>query len=220
MCDARLFAPQIERFSRSRQIVLGTMYDDQSIDHMATRVLQNSPPKFDLLGLSMGGIVAMKIAELAPDRLTGLALLDTNPLSEPTEKQLNRDKQIELVKQGGLRAVIRDEMKPNYLADTSNKDQILDLCMAMAEDLGTVIFESQSLALRNRPDQLQTLKQIKVPTLVLCGEFDQLCPPERHQLIHRHIIGSELRIIPNAGHLPTLEQAKLTNEAIQQWLQH
>lgn len=90
--------------------------------------------------------------------------------------------------------------------------------MAMSETLGPDVFELQSLAIQSRIDQQETLRKVSVPTLILCGEDDSLCPPERHHLMHELISNSTLSIIPGAGHLPTLEQPDLTNEALAQWL--
>ena len=95
----------------------------------------------------------------------------------------------------------------------------MTLCMAMAESLGPEVFEQQSRALQNRPDQCDTLRNIQVPTLLLCGEQDGLCPPERHQMMRDLIANAELQIIAGAGHLPTLEQPEQTNAAIQTWLE-
>ena len=63
---------------------------------------------------------------------------------------------------------MRDEMKPNYLTDGPNTGRILDLCMAMAEALGADVFADQSRALQQRPDQRDTLRAVRVPTLILC----------------------------------------------------
>jgi pimeloyl-ACP methyl ester carboxylesterase len=88
----------------------------------------------------------------------------------------------------------------------------------MAETLGSDIFVRQSRALQTRPDQQETLRGITVPALILCGADDTLCPVHRHELMASLIPDATLTIIPNAGHLPTLEQPELTNKALQQWL--
>lgn len=190
----------------------------RSISELAQDILDHAPNKFALAGLSMGGIVAMEVFRQAPERINRIALLDTNPLDEPVERQTIRDQQILRAQNGELRAVIRDEMKPNYLTDGPHTGSILDLCMSMAETLGPDVFINQSYALQNRPNQCDTLRQIDVPTLILCGEDDALCPIERHQLMRDLIPGARLEVIPGAGHLPTLEQPQLTIEALQAWL--
>ena len=218
MCDARLYGPQINAFSHERSITVAPIGDHETVGALAQDILAAAPARFALAGLSMGGIVAMEVIRQAPDRITRLALLDTNPKAEAEAVARRRDPQIHKVRDGQLRAVMRDEMKPNYLTDGPNMGQILDLCMAMAETLGPDVFMRQSRALQTRPDQQDTLRGVKVPTLVLCGEDDTLCPLHRHTLMHELIPHSTLSVIRNAGHLPTLEQPQPTNEALAKWL--
>lgn len=218
MCDARLFAPQIEAFSPERPVMFIPLTGAVTITGLAIRVLDQSPPRFALAGLSMGGIVAMEVIRLAPDRVRRLALMDTNPLADTPEMATVRASQAKRVLNGELRAVMRDEMKPKYLADGPEKDSILGLCMDMAEELGCDVFQEQSHAIRHRPDQCETLRKVAVPSLVLCGEEDRLCPVERHELIHDLITGSRLAVIGGAGHMPTLEQPEKTNEELRHWL--
>lgn len=166
----------------------------------------------------MGGITAMEIMRLAPERVTRLALMDTNYLPDTDERRAGRDVQINKAISGGLYDIMRDEMKPSYLADGPRKDEILDLCMEMAETLGPDVFAQQSRALQARRDQTDTLKQIAVPTLILCGREDTLCPIERHEQMQNLIKGAKLHIIDGAGHLPVLERPGVTNDILETWL--
>jgi pimeloyl-ACP methyl ester carboxylesterase len=218
MCDGRLFGPQIAAFG-DRALHLASMVGAVTVQELAAQILAGAPPRFALAGLSMGGIVAMEIIAQAPGRVTHFALLDTNPRAEMPEVQARRATQIAKVQAGGLEAVMRDEMKPNYLTDGPNRGAILGLCMDMALSLGPRAFVNQSLALRDRPDQQATLSRVTVPTLVLCGRQDTLCPVERHELMHALIPHSTLHIVENAGHLPTLEQPDLTTAALRHWLE-
>ncbi|MDP5086295.1 MAG: alpha/beta hydrolase [Yoonia sp.] len=218
MCDGRLYGPQITAFSYQRAVMTAPLNDHETVMGLATDVLAVAPAKFALAGLSMGGIVAMEVIRQAPERVTRLALLDTNPKAEAPAVALNREPQIAKVRAGQLRAVMRDEMKPNYLTDGPRMGQILDLCMEMAETLGPEVFLRQSRALQTRPDQQETLRKVAVPTLILCGEDDALCPIHRHELMQALIPGSTLTVIKGAGHLPTLEQPDATNEALAKWL--
>lgn len=218
MCDARLFAPQIAAFSADRAILVPPLTDANTIAGMAYSVLQCAPPQFALAGLSMGGIVAMEIMRHAPERVTHLALMATNPKAEDPAVSANREHQKAQVRQGHLHAVLRDEMKPNYLTDSAHKDDILDLCMTMAMDLGPEVFLNQSEALATRPDQQDNLKLVNVPSLILCGKEDRLCPLDRHVLLAQLIPGARLEVIDGAGHLPTLEQPEATTTALRIWL--
>lgn len=217
MCDARLFAPQLAALP-DRAVMVAPISGAETCAALAAEVLRIAPARFALGGLSMGGIVAMEVAAQAPDRVAGLCLMDTNPKAEHPAVAAAREPQIAVVKAGGLRAVMRDEMKPNYLADGPNRGAILDTCMAMAEDLGPEVFTRQSRALQSRPDQCDALRLVTVPSLVLCGAEDSLCPLHRHTLMEGLLPASDLSVIDGAGHLPTLEQPEATLVALRGWL--
>lgn len=218
MCDARLFGPQTDVLSAHWPILLAPMTGHDNMAGLAADILSWAPDRFALAGLSMGGIVAMEILRQAPERVERLALLDTNPLAETPEVRARREPQIEKVRAGQLRAVMRDEMKPNYLTDGPNRGAILDLCMAMAESLGPDVFIRQSRALQTRPDQQNTLRAFPGPALVLCGREDALCPVHRHELMADLLQNATLKIVEDAGHLPTLEQPGDTTAALVRWL--
>ena len=218
MCDERIFAPQIEGLSDSIRIIVADISGYSTVHELAAEVLKKSPPKFDLLGHSMGGIVAMEMYSQEPNRIEKLVLMDTNPKAELEEVKAMRDPQMKAAREGKLVDVMRDEMKPNYLDASDNRESILHTCMEMAKSMGTEVFMNQSKALQTREDQQSTLRLIDVPVLVICGSNDKLCPVERHELMHNIINHSELKIINNAGHMPTLEQPKETTEVLKKWL--
>ncbi len=219
MCDARLFGPQIEAISGRVPLMTFPLCRHDSVQEMAADILDNAPPVFALAGLSMGGIVAMEVVRQAPNRVARLALLDTNPLAEEPEVKARRGPQMTAVRKGRLRQVMRDEMKPNYLAGGPRQGAILDLCMAMAVDLGPDVFLRQSQALMDRPDQCEVLSAYTGKALILCGREDGLCPIERHQLMHDLLLHSTIAIIDGAGHLPTLEKPNETTAALTRWLE-
>lgn len=219
MCDGRLFAPQLSVLSmRSVMIAPCAAFDEMTA--LAEAVLADAPPRFALGGLSMGGILAMEILRIAPERVERLALLDTNPRAELDGAKARRAPQIRRALSGDLEGVMREEMKPNYLAkDHPRTADILDLCMQMALDLGPEVFARQSRALAARRDQQETLRHFTGPALVLMGEEDALCPLDRHQLMQALMPQSRLVVIKGAGHLSTLEQPDEVNAAIADWLE-
>lgn len=219
MCTGRLFAPQISALSGKFPIMTIPISTQACMTDLAFEVLRHAPPKFAIAGLSMGGIVAMEVARVAPERVAAICLMDTNHLAEKDIIKARRNLQRKTVESGGLADVLREDMKPNYLAAGERRQETLDLCMEMALELGPAVFERQSVALMNRRDQTETLRSLSVPALVLCGEEDRLCPVERHEMMHELIVHSELQIIENAGHLPTLEQPQKTTQALARWLE-
>ncbi len=219
MCDARLYAPQIAALSHRLPIHYAPLSSHDSVQALAAEILAHAPPKFALAGLSMGGIVAMEVFAQSPERVKKLALLDTNPRAELDEVKTRRQAQIERVKNGELLAVMQNDMIPNYFRSNDIADaDIVAACEAMAIACGADVFVRQSLALRERPDQQQTLQKVNVPTLILCGEDDLLCPLERHTFMQELIPHAQLEIIKGAGHLTTLQQPEAVNKALETWL--
>ena len=218
MCDARLYAPQIEALSSDYALHVAPIGGYDTVQALANEILANAPPRFALAGLSMGGIVAMEILRRAPDRITRLALMDTNPLAETPQVAAAREPQIVKVRTGQMLDVMREEMKPHYLAPGPYRNEIMDLVMDMADALGPEVFIRQSRALQRRRDQQGTLRKCKVPTLILCGAHDALCPVKRHTFMAELIHGAELRVLEHAGHLPTLEMPDETTQALRDWM--
>ena len=218
MCDARLFAPQIAELSRRRTVQVANVAGQASIEDMARSVLLSAPLRFVLAGLSMGGMVAMAMLDQAPERIAGVALLDTDPRAEPPRVVARRYGQMRRVREGGLRAVMSEEIMPYYVPAGPGRAGILELCLDMALGLGPEVFLRQAEALRDRPDFQTVLAAWRGPTLVLSGAEDAMCPLERHELMHRVIPGSRLEVIAGTGHLPTLERPEITTTALEAWL--
>jgi|TARA_A200000159_G_scaffold14656_1_gene12119 pimeloyl-ACP methyl ester carboxylesterase len=218
MCDERIFSPQIEELSKNLEVTVADISSFPTVRELASDLLKKAPKSFSLLGHSMGGIVAMEIYSQEPNRIEKLILMDTNPKAELDEVKLKREPQIKDVREGKLLEVMRDEMKPNYLAESENKSSVLDVCMDMALSLGPDVFINQSRALQKRADQLNTIQSINIPVLIMCGSEDKLCTVERHEMMHNMISDSDLKIINNAGHMPTLEQPRETTEVLKEWL--
>ena len=219
MCDARLFAPQVEALEGTHDVTVCDLTGADTIEGMARQVLDAVSGPFSLAGLSMGGIVAMAAAAMAPARVQRLALLDTNHRADTAERRGIRDRQSAKVAAGHLRDVIVEEMKPNYLAaDSRRRQDLLDLLVAMALALGAEAFLSQTQALKTRADQSAALRSYDRPALVLCGAEDTLCPPERHREMAKLLRRSELMLVPGAGHISTLEAPEAVNTALREWL--
>ena len=160
----------------------------------------------------------MEMCSQEPDRIEKLVIMDSNPKPELEETKLKREPQIRNVISGNLAQVMKEEMKPNYLADSYKQKDILNTCMEMALTLGPEVFVRQSRALQSRDDQQSTLMELDIPVLIMCGSEDKLCSLEKHELMHNIINDSKLVVIKNAGHLPTLEQPTKTTEVLKTWL--
>lgn len=219
MCDSRLFQPQIIEFSKEYTVCVTPAICFDSIEKMSAEILKSLPSKFNLIGLSMGGILAMEIIKKASERVMKIVLMDTNYKSETSEIKSKRLPQINLVNEGRLEDVMKKQIEHNYLRKGIENKKIKDLCLSMANDLGGDIFINQSKALISRNNYKKTLMNIKVPSLIICGKYDRLCPIEVHEDMKNLIDNSTFEIIANSGHLPTLEQPLSTNKILKKWLE-
>lgn len=215
MCDERQWRPQLASFEQAVYHADTTTADN--FHDMAAMTLANAPDRFAIAGLSMGGILAFEIWRQAPERVTHMALLDTNPHAEMPERRALRPNQIETALAGGLRKLAIESLKPLYLATAHRDDEeLLGTILDMALDLGPEVFRTQSLALRDREDSVPTLGTIDCPTVILCGDEDTLCPVAYHELMAEKIPNARLRIIEECGHLSSLEQPDIVTTELKQ----
>ncbi len=111
------------------------------------------------------------------------------------------------------------DLKPFYVAPAHRGDPELDATfMGMAEKLGPEVFIRQTTALMTRTGSADILSSYDGKTLVLCGEQDEPCPPERHRQIAKLLPNAKLVVVPNAGHVTTLEAPDAVNTALSDWL--
>jgi pimeloyl-ACP methyl ester carboxylesterase len=218
MCDARLFAPQITDLSRDHAVMVAPITQGERIEEIASGLLDVLPAKFALAGLSMGGIVAMELLRRAPERITRLALMDTNPLAETPQTAAAYEPMIIGARAGRLDEVLRGFMKPDYLAPGPQRLAVLNQIYEMGRDLGPEVLVRQVRALQRRRDQQPTLRRCKVPTLLLCGAHDTLTPLKRHAFMAELIPYARLEVIEAAGHLPTLEAPEAVTHVLRTWL--
>ncbi len=216
LCDARLFAPLLERLPGVDARVVPLEGAD-IVPALAAALLEWLPPRFALLGFSLGGIVALEIVAQAPERVARLALLDTTPRPDPPANHAARRAAVEQAAAMGIGRLVAEMLCPLYFADGVPVDCIA-LAVAMAEDLGLDVMRRQTELNIHRADSRPRLGAIAVPTLVLCGAEDRLCTPDTHRAMAAAIPGATLVIVPGAGHFPLLELPDVTAGAVSGWL--
>jgi pimeloyl-ACP methyl ester carboxylesterase len=217
-CSARLYADQIPLLWPFGAVTVVDHTRDDSIAAIGRRILAAAPARFALVGHSMGGYVAFEIVRQAPQRVVRLALLDTGARPETPEQTALRQPRIELAKAGRM-IEVADVQFPRVVHPSRREDQALkSLTHLMAEEIGAAAFLRQQLATIGRPDSRPTLSTIACPTLVLVGEGDALTPPQLSEEIAAAIPGARLVVIPQCGHLSTLEQPEAVNTALAEWM--
>ncbi len=218
-CSARLYAEQIPALWRFGPVTVADHTRDDSMTAIAARILAAAPPRFALVGLSMGGYIALEIMRQAPQRVAKLALLDTGSRPETPEQTARRRPRIELAKAGHMTEVA-DVQFPLLVHPSRHGDQSLrNLTRSMAEETGAEAFLRQEQAIIGRPDARKGLAAIKCPTLVLVGDGDELTPPHLSEEIAAAIPGARLAVIADCGHLSTLERPQAVAQALVEWME-
>ena len=176
-----------------------------SITDMAEEILDTQVGNFIPIGLSMGGYVAAELARLAPDRLDGMALLSTGPHADEERQKRIRRELVRMSTMGKFKG-ITPRLLPRFLSPAALKNETLSSAvMVMGEAVGQHNFALQQQAIMNRHDQMDTLAQFQKPSLVLCGDLDELTPPELAYQMADVLTDVELVILPNVGHLSAME---------------
>lgn len=217
-CSARLYTDQIPVLWQFGPVTVADHCRDDSMAAIARRVLAAAPPRFALAGLSMGGYIAFEILRQAPDRVAKVALLDTGAGPEMPERTAQRKPLIEMAQQGRF-AAIADDHFPLLVHRKRQGDAALKATVrAMNEEVGPEAYCRQQQAVIGRTDSRPSLAAIACPTLVLVGDGDQLTPSALAREIAAGIPGARLVVVPECGHVSTLERPQAVNEALVDWL--
>lgn len=218
-CTSRLYEAQIAALSGERTIMVADHTRDDSIQAMAARLLREAPERFSLAGLSMGGYVALEVMRQASGRVARLALLDTSARPDTPEASQDRERLIALA-QAGRWKDIAAKLWPRLVHPSRQSDLALrEIVDGMMQDTGSEAYVRQQRAIMGRADSRPLLPGIEIPTLVLAGEGDAITPPEVAREMAEMIEWASLVIVPESGHLSSLEQPERVTQALRLWLE-
>ncbi len=205
LCTGEVFAPQSAALARDLEISIADHTGEETIGALAGAILAAAPERFVLVGLSLGGIIALEMVVQAAERVSGLVLIDTSARADSPEQAARRLGFIEFAEQAGLRAAMEKSI-PLMLHETRQNDPVLrETLLDMAESSGLDVFKRQQAALAGRGDYVAGLAGIACPTLVIVGEADAMTPADLSYELAAGIENAQLEIIPGCGHLSTLE---------------
>lgn len=172
--------------------------------------------RFVLVGFSMGGYIALEVARQAPERLKGLALIDSRAEPDSDEARAGRAAMAEKVRAAGI-APLAEAMMPKMLTAAASA--------ALVEEVRAMMHDQQPegailalLAIASRPDSRPTLPLLRAPTLILVGQEDALTPPESAKALAAAIPGARYQIVQGAAHLAPMERPDEINAALIPWL--
>jgi pimeloyl-ACP methyl ester carboxylesterase len=218
LCDARIFAPQIASLSRQQAVMVAPSTCGERMEEIASQILSWAPAKFALVGMGLGGMVAIEIIRRAADRVTRIALIGTTAQADTPDVAAARETQIIAARSGRWADVLQHEINATWMAPTTDKVALVRLMREMGDDLGAEAYIRQTRALQRRKDQQAVLSQIKQPACVICGRHDGQFTLKRHQFMSEMIPNATLEVIEQAGYLPTQEAPETVTDALQRWM--
>ncbi len=182
------------------------------LDHVKLRTVV-------IVGLSMGGYIALRALERNPDRFRAAVLCNTKSEPDNNEGKIKRFDTMKAVRQHGSE-VFAEAFVKNVFAPESftTKTSAIATIKNIIKQTPSLSIAGTLLALASRTDTTPSLAEIKMPTLILVGEKDVTTPPAQSQSMHQKIVGSELHIIPDAAHMSNLENPEEFNKHLLSFL--
>jgi pimeloyl-ACP methyl ester carboxylesterase len=214
----RIVAPELRQFGGGSNEPPASSMDDYAGD--VVDLLDELHLEHPVIGgLSMGGYVAFALMRHAPRYFRGLVLADTRPHADTPEGVEDRRRMLALVREHGAAAVAAAMLPRLIGATTQNtRSHLVERVRSIIEGNSVDAISGAITALMSRPDSSPLLSTIHCPTLIVVGEEDVLTPPGVSEGMHTAIAGSELVVIPAAGHLANLEHPEAFNAALEAFL--
>jgi pimeloyl-ACP methyl ester carboxylesterase len=168
-----------------------------------------------IVGISMGGYITLRALERNPERFRGVVLCDTRSEGDSNEAKIKRFAGIQQVKRSGAAEFGAAFVKAAFAPETfRTKPEVIESIQKIISATPALSIAGSLLALAARTDTTASLSNIKLPTMILVGEFDALTPPAASRAMHERIPGSELHIVPQAAHMSNLENSEFFNEKL------
>lgn len=218
-CDGELFVHQQPALQAlGLTVCLSDVHTRQpSLPEMASSLLAEHAGALCLVGVSMGGMLAMEIQRQAPDRVCGMALLGTSARPDTPELIALRTQACEMFAAGRMDEVLRANLAFAFHPQNASNSALVATYMAMVRRAGAAQLIAQNHAVMARVDSRPLLPDVTCPVLVLCGQADLLTPPEHAQEMAAWLPRAQLELLPSAGHMLTLEQPHAVSEHLLRW---
>src|SRR6266571_4954378 len=172
-----------------------------------------------LAGVSIGGYALFEFWRRHRGRVAALGLCNTKASADAPEPRAARLQAANDVLDRGTEPFF-ESMIPRMLSKTTRemRPDLVDGALRMMRKMSPEDVAQVQRGMAVRPDSVTTLKTINVPTLVLTGDEDILTGPPEAELMHSNIAGSEMKIVPRAGHFSPWEQPEQVGKILRQFL--
>lgn len=172
------------------------------------RILDDAQiPRAPMVGVSIGGYVLFEFWRKHRNRITALVLCNTKASADSPEARTGRLLAANDVLERGTEPFFQS-MIPRLLGQSTRdtRPDLVEGALRMMRKMSPQDIAQVQRGTAERPDSVDLLKTINVPTLIVTGEEDILTGRNEAELMHRHIPQSQLRVLPKAGHYSPWEQ--------------
>lgn len=208
----RCVALDLRGFGKSDPTVEGSLSMEMLADDVAGLVEALGGHNADIVGISMGGYVALALWELRSTMVRSLTLIDTRAAADSPEARAARDAMVDRLLDTG-RGGLADELVGTHLGRSPTRHAQARL-RSMVEGTRYETLVAAITGMRDRKDRSALLSTITVPALVINGEEDRVILPEVAKAMAKEITGARTTIVARAGHLPPIENPDGVNEAL------
>jgi pimeloyl-ACP methyl ester carboxylesterase len=214
----RIIVPDLRGFGKSRSDKGFTIAQLAQELREVLRKLDGLPCV--LVGLSMGGYVALEFARQFRSDLLGLVLVDTRADADSDERKLDRTKSAKEVRESGSSKLV-EGMFPKLVWDGTieSKPAVAEKVRTLMNECPAKTVENALIAMRDRADSNPVLPFIDVPTLLLYGEHDAITPPPLGYNIAAKMPQAEMVVIRAAGHMAPMEQPYDVNRELRRFIE-
>ncbi|HWV70879.1 MAG TPA: alpha/beta hydrolase [Pseudosphingobacterium sp.] len=216
MADETLWADMDIMLREIGRPIAKVLTHGDTIQAMATHILDSAPPHFVLIGFSMGGYVARQMLHIAPERIIALILIASSLRPDTVEQRQSKISAVQAMSSASFGGLSRAAIKLSLHPQQTNNTILLERIRMMGIRLGKDVFIRQSML--QRGDDREWLSNIDCPTLVIGADEDQLRSLEETKELCNVIPNAELKIIPNSGHMIPIEQPEVLAKAIISWI--
>lgn len=216
---ANVIAPDLRGFGASPTTDHITHMADFADDLAAMLTALDITSPVVLCGLSMGGYIAFEFWQRHRERLAGLILCDTKPARDTEDVVATRLKLAESILENGT-VELCETMPLKLFAESTftEREEIVTSTKLVIRETSPQAIAAASRGMAERRDFTDRLGEIKVPTLVLCGQQDAITPCSTMREMSQRIPNAEFVEVPHAGHMAPLEQPEFCNQVIKAYL--
>jgi len=219
MCNKTIWDAQIPILKKKYSVSISSLRNIATVDDAVQKIINKNTKKFSVIGFSMGGFIAIKLAIEYPEILDKLVLIGTNARHISQKRKLLLEKSLTTLNKNNFAKLFYQKNYSSYFSDKDLKNtSYQNTVYSMAKQLGYKTFLNQTNLIVNRPNQLTKLNKIVSKTLIIRGKNDKLSSNIMNDELNKKIKYSMYKEIKNSSHFVMIEKPKIFNKIVSNFL--